>query len=195
MSEVWQRLWKTPQGKEYEVLKSDLDHRKERVNAQARQLEDGIYKKVIAGGRLIAYIKTSVIVSSEEAVAQATAEVDRIRGELEQAKTKLKQLQKGKEDQIERVNVLVVEELGGNTPQSKSRRLPLGWGVRQASYEAIAQAIIDTAAVEELMDEPLTEIDATLAGLVEVLDGMAGSVATEDDLSALVEPEGVPSAV
>lgn len=177
MAEVWEKLWRTPRGKEYQALKADLDHRKEKVNSLARQLEDGIYRKVIAGGRQLEYIKTHVIVSPEEALKQAMAEVERLRAELEAAKAALKQLQRAKVEQMERVNVLLIEE-GSRPPQAGARR--------QAGAGDMEQAIREAEAIDELMLEPMQVIDGGLDGFLELTQAIAQMEATDEDLSQLV---------
>lgn len=189
MAEVWEKLWRTPRGKEYQAIKADLDRRKEKVNSLARQLEDGIYKKVLAGGRQLEYIKAHVIISPEEALKQAMAEVERLRAELEEAKAQLKQLQRAKTEQMERVNILLIEE-GSRSAQTGARR--------RAGVGDMEQAIREAEAIDELMIEPMQEIDLGMDSFLELTQALAQMEATENDFVGLTpevtdQPAGVES--
>lgn len=190
MAEVWQKLWRTKRGKEYKELRDIVDRKKERINTQAKQLEDGIYRKILAGNRAVSYIKGHVLVGNEDLIDQAAAEVERIKGELEQAKAQLAQLRKAKADQLVRINTLVVEELGQGAAESSIR-------IRRSSIEEVQQAIMDYAAIDEIgISEVLERIDVALDALVSECQHLATLEANGDDFEGLMpEDESADQAV
>lgn len=184
MSGLWQKLWRTPAGRNYKDLSDQVARRKTQVDAAAKAAEDGLAQKILASGKIVSHIKTRLLVGREEMLSEAQAEVERLRGKLAEAQARLKDLRKAREGQLERINLLVVREIG-KTPRSESRRLPAPWA-RRSSYEEVAQAIADAEALDELMIEPIEAMDASVTAFIEVLQDVAQSEATENDFGQII---------
>jgi hypothetical protein len=186
MSRLWTKLWATARGKDYVALKEELDRRKKKLDAEGRRLEDGIWTKLVAGGRQLTYLKTHVVATSEEQIREATAAVEQAKVQLQEAKAKLKQLQRAKTEAVERVNVLLVEDLKG--PPTRSRAVPVNWSAR-SSADTIERAIMEADAIDALLLEPLEEMDVALDGMGERLDALVGAQPEEDDFTSVVPVE------
>jgi len=194
MQQLWQRIWRTPEGKAYKELSDEVARKKVAVDASARAAAEGIAQKILTGGRIVSHIKTRLLVGKEEMIAEAQGEVERLRGELEQAKARLKELQRARDDQYERINILLVRDVS-KTPPKEGQRAPAPWRVRSAEEELV-RAIRDLASIDELMLEPLEQADATLASFLEIMQALAAQEADELDLNALdPEPEAVEEPV
>jgi hypothetical protein len=194
MQALWQRVWRTPEGRAYKEISEEVAKQKARVDQVAKAASDGLTQKILAGGRIVDHIKTRILVGREEMVAEAQAEIERLRGELEQAKARLKDLQRAREDQYERVNLLLVRDVS-KAPPKEGRRYPSPWSARRTEDE-VAQAIRDLASIDELMLEPLEQVDGALAVFLDLMQGLAGQEADELDLNALdPEPEAVEEPV
>lgn len=190
MQQLWQKIWRTPEGKAYKELSDEVARKKVSVDAAARAATEGIAQKILTGGRIVSHVKTRLLVGKEEMIAEAQGEVERLRGELEQAKARLKELQRARDDQYERVNVLLVRDVS-KAPPKEGHRDPGPWKARSAEEELV-RAIREVASIDELMLEPLEQTDATLASFLELMQALAHQEADEQDLSALdSEPEAV----
>lgn len=194
MQALWQKIWKTPEGRQYKELSDEVAKRKTQVDAVAKAAAEGIAQKILTGGRIVSHVKTRILIGKEEMVAEAQAEVERLRGELEQAKARLKDLQRAREDQYERVNLLVVRDVS-KAPPKEGRRYPSPWAVRGAEDE-IAQSIRNIASIDELMLEPLEQADGALTSFLDLMQGLAAQEADELELSSVEpEPESVEETV
>lgn len=188
MSELWTKIWRTPEGRAYKQLAEEVAKKKAGVDAAAKAAEDGIHQKILTGGKIVSHIKTRLLVGRDDMIAGAQAEVQRLRGELEEAKVRLKELQKARDDQHERINLLLVRDVS-QAPSKESTQFSGPWRARRAGEE-VMQAVRDIAAIDELMLEPLEHVDGALAAFLGLMQGLATQEADEQDLSALIsEPE------
>lgn len=190
MSDVWVKLWKTPAGRGYQELKAEVDRRKVQVDAIAKRAEDGISRKIIEGGRAVTFLKTTVVAGREDLIEEARQNVERLKHDLAEAKDRLKQLETGKEEILERINVLVVEQLP-KPSGPKAAGVPRMWRVRTAA-EKVTDAIIQSEEIDGLIADELMAADSLMQNFLAVLEGVAQQQIGEEDLRSL-ETEEAPS--
>lgn len=191
MSDVWEKLWKTPEGRAYQDLKAQVDRRKSEVDGICKKAEDGIARKILSSGQVVTFLKTTVLIGNADLVEQARQEIERLKYELTEAKARLKKLEKGQEDQLERLNVLVVDQLKQPAkPRSAELREP-SW-VRRAGFEEVQQALILSAEIEGLIADEMFAADGIMDEFVAVLENLAAEELTPEEIDALApEPDVV----
>lgn len=184
MSAVWEKLWKTPEGRAYQELKAQVDRRKSQVDGICKRAEDGISRKILSSGQVVTFIKTTVLVGKEDLLDRARNDIERLKYELTEAKTRLKQLEKGKEDSMERLNVLVVETLKGPA-KPKAGQLSAAFRSRIAGDGEIQDAIVASAEIDELMADELTAAEGVVEQFVAALETLAAETITPEELDAM----------
>lgn len=190
MSGVWEKLWKTQEGRAYQELKAQVDRRKSEVDGICKKAEDGIARKILSSGQVVTFLKTTVLIGNAELVTQARQEIERLKYELTEAKARLKKLEKGQDDQLERLNLLVVEQLKQPAkPKSAELREP-SW-VRRAGFDEVQQAVILNAKIEDLIADEMMAMDGVLDDFVAVLENLASEELMPEELDAMdPEPAG-----
>lgn len=184
MSAVWEKLWKTPEGRSYQDLKVQVDRRKAQVDAVCKRAEDGISRKILSSGQVVTFIKTTVLVGKEDLIDRARNDLERLKYELAEAKKRLKQLEKGKEDSLERLNVLVVEPLKGPA-KPKAARPSATFRSRMAGDDEIRDAIVASSEIDDLMADELMAVERVLDEALAGLEALAAETMTPEELDGL----------
>ena len=186
MSAVWEKLWKTPEGRRYQELKAEVEKRKSDCDRLCKVAEEGVTRKLLSTGKVVTFLKTHVVVGNADLVEQARHDVERLKHELTAAKERLKKLEKGQEDQLERLNALVVEQIKQPAKPKPAER-ELEW-VRRAGFGEVQEALVLNAQIEDLIADEMSAVDGIMDEFLATLENLAAEELTPEELNA-VAPE------